>query len=142
MNQRSRLTTGFETKPAQWRKLLESEPRPEEISAAQARLNRLEEETRYLERLEEQLSVFSSCSGVVTTEHLKEKAGQYFDQGDLICTIENATVLEIRLTVAEQDLSRVRFGQPATHKGSSFCKLSSLKNPTIYKLVGQFLLSS
>ena len=92
-------------------KLLEAKTRPEEISAAVAQLNRFEEEARYLERLEEQLSVFSPFSGVVTTEHLKEKAGQYFQQGDLICTVEALSVLEFRLTVTEQDLSRVRLGQ-------------------------------
>ena len=92
-------------------KLLEAETRPEEIAAAQARLNRLEEEARYLERLQEQLLVFSPFSGLLTTEHLKEKAGQYFEQGDLICTVEDPTVLEVRLTVSEQDLSRVRLGQ-------------------------------
>ena len=91
--------------------LLEAGTRPEEIEAEESRLNRLNEEVAYLEQLGEKLLVFSNAHGIVTTAHLKEKLGQYVEEGELICLIEESTLLEADIELAEQDVGRVRDGQ-------------------------------
>jgi multidrug efflux pump subunit AcrA (membrane-fusion protein) len=85
--------------------------RPEEIEAERAHLARLKEEARYLEGLQEKVQVLSPVSGVVTTPHLKEKAGQYLKEGDLICTVEEPTELEAEIALGEEEVARVQPGQ-------------------------------
>jgi multidrug resistance efflux pump len=91
--------------------LLEAGSRPEEVEAGRARLARLVEEQRHLERLGQQRSAFSPAGGLVTTPRLKEKQGQYLHEGDLICVVEEPACLEAEVALAEQEAARVRPGQ-------------------------------
>jgi multidrug efflux pump subunit AcrA (membrane-fusion protein) len=91
--------------------LLEAGSRPEEIEAERARLARLQEETRYLEKLQIKTSVTSPVPGVVSTPHLSDKIGQYLREGDLICQVEEPAVLEVEITISEQEAARVKPGQ-------------------------------
>jgi multidrug resistance efflux pump len=91
--------------------LLEAGPRPEEVEAERARLARLEEEARYLEQLRDRLPMHSPVPGLVTTPRLKEKIGQYVREGELVCVVEEPGVLEVEITLAEQEVARVRPGQ-------------------------------
>jgi multidrug efflux pump subunit AcrA (membrane-fusion protein) len=96
--------------------LLEAGSRPEEVEAERARLARLLEETAYLEGLRARLPVCTPVAGVITTAHLKEKVGQYVHEGDLIGVVEEPAALEAEITLAEQDVARVRPGQPVALK--------------------------
>ncbi len=91
--------------------LLEAGTRPEAIDAEKAHLARLQEEARYLEELQGKLQVVSPASGLVMTPYLKEKVGQYVREGDLICLIEEPTVLQAEIALSEQDVTRVVPGQ-------------------------------
>jgi multidrug resistance efflux pump len=91
--------------------LLEAGTRPEEIDAARARLARLEEEASYLEGLREKLLVYSPVPGLITTPRLREKIGQFVREGELICEVKASSVLEAEISLAEQDVARVRPGQ-------------------------------
>jgi multidrug efflux pump subunit AcrA (membrane-fusion protein) len=91
--------------------LLEGGSRPEEIQAEKARLARLREERRHLEEQRQKQTVPSPTPGVITTARLKEKVGQYLREGDLICVVEEPVGLEAEVTLAEQDVARVRPGQ-------------------------------
>jgi multidrug resistance efflux pump len=91
--------------------LLEAGPRSEEVEAERARLARLREEAAYLEQVEGKLPVYSPVLGFVTTPRLKEKVGQYMREGELICVVEEPAELEVEITLAEQDVTRVRPGQ-------------------------------
>lgn len=91
--------------------LLEVGPRREEVEAESARLARLREEVRYLDQLRDRLSVHSPVPGLVTTARLKEKVGQYVREGELICVVEEPAGLEVEITLAEQEVERVRPGQ-------------------------------
>jgi putative peptide zinc metalloprotease protein len=91
--------------------LLEAAPRPEEVEAERARLDRLREEARYLEQLRDKLPIHSPVPGLVMTPRLKEKVGQYVREGELICVVEEPGVLEVEITLAEQEVARVRPGQ-------------------------------
>jgi multidrug efflux pump subunit AcrA (membrane-fusion protein) len=47
---------------------------------------------------------------------LREKVGQYFREGDLICVIEESTSLQVEISLAEQDMTRVQVGQEVALK--------------------------
>jgi multidrug efflux pump subunit AcrA (membrane-fusion protein) len=96
--------------------LMEAGTRPAEIEAARAHLSRLQEETRYLEKLESQLCVHSPVPGLMTTARLKDKIGQYVREGELICLVEEPNKLEAEIVLAEQDVARVHTGQVVTLK--------------------------
>jgi putative peptide zinc metalloprotease protein len=91
--------------------IMEAGSRPEEIDAERARLARLREEAAYLETLQAKVMVTSPVNGLVTTPHLKEKIGQYFKEGDLICEIEDPATLDVEITITEQEVARVEPGQ-------------------------------
>src|SRR5262245_2050987 len=91
--------------------IMEAGSRPEEIDAERARLARLREEAAYLEGLQAKTSVSSPVPGLVTTPRLKEKIGQYLKEGDLICEVEEPAILEVEITITEQEVARVRPGQ-------------------------------
>jgi multidrug efflux pump subunit AcrA (membrane-fusion protein) len=91
--------------------LLEAGTRPEEIEAERAHLARLREELQYLESLQKKEPVYSRVAGVIATPHLKEKLNQYVREGELIAIVEAVGGLEAEITVAEQDVERVREGQ-------------------------------
>jgi multidrug efflux pump subunit AcrA (membrane-fusion protein) len=91
--------------------LMEAGGRPEEVEAELARLARLQEEVRYLELMQKRLCVTSRAPGLIATPHLKEKLGQYVREGDLICQVEAPGALEVEITIAEEDVARVKPGQ-------------------------------
>jgi multidrug efflux pump subunit AcrA (membrane-fusion protein) len=91
--------------------LLEAGTRPEAVEAEQAHLARLREEAGYLEALEQKLAIGCPVGGIVVTPRLREKVGQYLKEGDVICIIEEPATLDAEITLAEQDVTRVRVGQ-------------------------------
>jgi multidrug resistance efflux pump len=97
-------------------RLLEAGSRPEEVEAEQAHLTRLREEVKHLEEQRQRQAVASPVSGLVATAHLREKVGQYLRDGDLICEVEEPAGLEAEISLAEQDVARVRPGQPVVLK--------------------------
>jgi multidrug efflux pump subunit AcrA (membrane-fusion protein) len=96
--------------------LLEAGTRSEEIAAQQALLDRLREEAHYLESLEDKLRIRSPVGGLITTAHLKEKIGQYFQPGDLLCVVEEPSPLEVEIVLTEQETASVEPGQPVALK--------------------------
>lgn len=92
-------------------RLLEAGTRLEVIEGERARLARLLEEVRHLEEQRQKQTVAAPVSGLVITPRLKEKVGQYFSQGDLIGVVEEPATLEAEITIAEQDMARIRQGQ-------------------------------
>jgi multidrug resistance efflux pump len=96
--------------------LLEAGTRPEEIDAERARLTRLHEEEAYLQRLQERLRLTSPVSGLIVTPHLREKVGQFFKEGDLICEIEDPQSLDIEVPLEEHDVRRVEERMPVLLK--------------------------
>src|SRR5262249_46766766 len=57
------------------------------------------------------LQVYSPVAGLVTTPRLKEKIGRYYQEGELICEIEEPENLEAEIALDESDLARVEVGQ-------------------------------
>jgi multidrug resistance efflux pump len=91
--------------------LLEAGSRPEEIEAEAARRTRLQEELEFLSSQRQKLKAVSPLAGIITTPFLHEKMGQYLEKGALICVVEDVSMLEAEIAIAEEDLQGVRPGQ-------------------------------
>ena len=61
----------------------------------------------------------TTVAGVISTARLKEKVGQYFNDGELICLIEEPAALEAQIDVPEQEAARIKPGQPVELKARS-----------------------
>jgi multidrug resistance efflux pump len=85
--------------------------RHEEIEAARASRARAQEELNYLQQLQRKLVLCSPVAGVIVTHRLKEKLGQFFNEGELVCEVEGLSKLETEITLAEQEVPDVRPGQ-------------------------------
>jgi len=92
--------------------VLEAGPRPEEVQAARAHLAVVREELAYLKTLTTKVVVPCPVTGVVTTPRPKEQVGRFVKEGDLICVVEEPGALEAEIAMAEQDVGRIRPGQP------------------------------
>jgi len=92
-------------------KLLQAGSRPEEIEAEQARLARIKEELTHLLDTRSKLEIRSPWSGLMTTARMKEKIGQYFEKGALICILEDSAGLEAEIALPEQEVAGVQAGQ-------------------------------
>jgi multidrug resistance efflux pump len=100
-------------------RLLEAGPRAEEVEAEAARLARLQEEVYFLEQFAARLTVPSPVSGVVTTPRLRERAGQFVHEGELLGVVEEPSRLDVEIAVAEQEVARVGTGQRVDLKARS-----------------------
>jgi len=99
--------------------LLKAGTRPEEIEAAEATVARLREELNYLEEINNRLAIRCPVAGVITTGRLKEKVGDYFDEGDLICEVEDDDQLEVVIALSEDQAARIQQGQRVCLKARS-----------------------
>ncbi|HVX09575.1 MAG TPA: efflux RND transporter periplasmic adaptor subunit [Pirellulales bacterium] len=91
--------------------LLEAGSRQEEIEAAEASLARQNEELAFLEEQQKKLPLYSRVEGVITTPHLEDRVGEYIEQGGLVCELEEASSLEVEISVPEDNISDVKPGQ-------------------------------
>jgi len=91
----------------------------EQINAARAQVQRLNEEARHLQSLQAKLPVRTPIPGVVVTPHLRERTGAYLKEGDLLCTVEESSVLDAEVAIDEQDVARLAPGQPVEIKARS-----------------------
>ncbi|MCI0361327.1 MAG: efflux RND transporter periplasmic adaptor subunit [Planctomycetaceae bacterium] len=91
--------------------LLKAGARPEEKDAQRALLDRLREELRHWQAQEPRLSVTTPVGGVITTPRLAEMVGHYLHEGDLICEVEEPSLLEVEIGLSEQAAAHVHVGQ-------------------------------
>jgi putative peptide zinc metalloprotease protein len=91
--------------------LLEAGSRKEEIEAAEASLARQKEELKFLEEQQKKLPLYSHVDGVISSPHLKDRIGEYIEQGALVCEIDEASALEVEMTIPEDRISDVEPGQ-------------------------------
>jgi RND family efflux transporter MFP subunit len=82
-----------------------------DLRQMESRLGSAREHAKYLEGVAAKLEVRSPVAGLVMTPRLKERAGQYLHEGDLVCVVEDPTILRAELKLPEQEMERVRPGQ-------------------------------
>jgi putative peptide zinc metalloprotease protein len=100
--------------------VLDGGARARAVEAERTRLAGLRAEEADLLAVQARLAVCAPVAGVVTTPRLRETAGQYVREGDLLCVIEEPDELEAEVTLAEQDAGPVRPGQPIGLKARAF----------------------
>lgn len=99
--------------------LLEAGSRPEAVEAERARVARLTEDVRYYEAMRERLLLKVPVTGVLTTARMKEKSGQYFEKGSLICVVEDTSSLEAEIAIPEEVAATIEPGQRIELKARS-----------------------
>jgi RND family efflux transporter MFP subunit len=82
-----------------------------ELRQTESRLASAQEHTKYLEGIAAKLEVRSPVAGLIMTPRLKERVGQYLHEGDLICVVEDPTILRAEVKLPEQEVELVRPGQ-------------------------------
>ena len=82
-----------------------------DLRQTEAKLASAREDVRYLEGVSQKLAVHSPVGGLIMTPRLREKTGQFFHEGDLICVVEDPSVLRAVVKLPEQEVERVRPGQ-------------------------------
>ncbi len=91
--------------------LMEVGNRPEMIDMARAYKKRLEEELAYLVSMETKLELKSPIDGAILTSALAESVGRYYDNGDLILEVADASVLEAEIVISEKYTRGITPGQ-------------------------------
>lgn len=94
--------------------------RPEEIKAAEAEIVRLEAQQRYLQEQLRLVRVLSPTSGVITTQKLKEKIGQYVKKGDFIAKVHELKTVTAEIPVSEKEIADVKVGQQVVLKARAY----------------------
>ena len=97
-------------------KLLKLGSRPEDITAEEARRERLIEELHFLNNQRSRLIVVAPTNGYVSAPRLRESVGRFNTQGTLLCQVERPGVPRVEKFVAEDDAMSVRLGQPVYFK--------------------------
>jgi multidrug resistance efflux pump len=96
--------------------LMEAGARPEEVAAQRARVDRFDVEIAHLEDRLAKREVRATVAGVVVTPRLKEKAGNYFREGDLVCVVEDRSCQRAEITLDEEKLRSIEPGQRVRFK--------------------------
>jgi putative peptide zinc metalloprotease protein len=88
--------------------LIKAGATPDEITAAEAKLQSWEEERRlYLEKIEKSV-FYTPLEGTLVAMHLKQKIGSYFERGQPLATVENTQQVIVQIDVAEEDIGYIR----------------------------------
>jgi multidrug efflux pump subunit AcrA (membrane-fusion protein) len=87
--------------------LMEAGTRPEEITAQEARVRQLEADICELEAIEAKQTIACPAAGDIVTPHLRDKLGQYFAQGALICEAAETERLTAEVALTEDAARRV-----------------------------------
>jgi HlyD family secretion protein len=88
--------------------------RPEEISAARARLNQAKAQSDLLKKTIADCYITAPMSGAVT--HKAVEVGELVNNGSILLTVSKLDILKLVIYVSEQELGHVRLGQEAEVK--------------------------
>ena len=91
-----------------------------ELGAMRALIGSLEERRALLGRKRAQFELVTPRAGAVFSEELKRMAGQYFQKGQEICRVADASQLLVRIQVPEREIGDVRIGNPVRLKSLPF----------------------
>jgi putative peptide zinc metalloprotease protein len=97
-------------------KLLEAGARVEELEAAQAEINRLTAQQKYLEERLNRLRIISPIPGIVVTHRLKERIGTNLKVGDLFAEVNDVRKVSAEILIPEKEIAEVHLGQPIALK--------------------------
>lgn len=93
---------------------------PEQLKAAEARLQSLKEERDLYKSKMARASLRMPFDGNLLTLHLKEKLNSYLDRGQPFATVENTAAVTVEVEVPETDLRFVQVGARVRLRAVSF----------------------
>ena len=91
-------------------------PHPQEIEAARSELKRLEERLKYEQMQLEMTSLVMPIDGYLVTRNLKDKAGQFLNEGEMFAVVEDSSSVRVEIEIPEADISEVVVGADARLK--------------------------
>ncbi len=89
---------------------------PKEIEAAEQKIAGLREELNYFEAQLARTQFVMPFDGRIVTINLKDKTGQYLNQGELFAKVENASSVRVQFKIPEADVGEVDIGGQAQVK--------------------------
>jgi putative peptide zinc metalloprotease protein len=87
--------------------LVKSGASPEQIAAAEAKLQSYQEEQDYNLKKIEQSVFYMPFDGKIVTRHLKQKIGSYLNRGEKLAIVENTNQVYAEIEVPESDIGFV-----------------------------------
>ncbi|MDY6853746.1 MAG: efflux RND transporter periplasmic adaptor subunit [Thermodesulfobacteriota bacterium] len=81
---------------------------PDQIAAAEASLQKWQEELNYFQEKIEESIFYMPFDGKLVTMHLKQKIGSYLNKGDTLAVVENTDQVLAQIDVPESDISYVK----------------------------------
>jgi len=90
--------------------------RKESIEAVRAQVSKLEEKLSILEQQLEQLKIRSPIDGVVATPYLRNRIGEFIDEGNLFCQVVDDRGVIVDMPVPEKEIGDVAPGYPIVLK--------------------------
>ena len=85
-------------------------PHPQEIEAARSELKRLEERLIYEKMQLDMTNLVMPIDGYLVTRNLKDKTGQFLNEGDMFAVVEDSSSVRVDIQIPEADISEVQIG--------------------------------
>ncbi len=105
-------------------KLLLTGSRPEKIRAATAEIERLQSTYEFYSDQVARTRIVAPIRGVVSTHHVKDKAGEFVEAGDEVCQIVDCRTMLLEIPVSEKDVTEVTVGQRVKFRARSIPKVA------------------
>lgn len=86
--------------------------REESIRSTESQVKKLEEKLRILAQQIELLNITSPIEGTIATPYLRNRIGDFLDQGDPLCEVVSDGRVIVELPVPEKEIGDVRLGSP------------------------------
>ena len=100
--------------------------RKESIEAVGAQVSKLEEKLSILAQQLEQLKIRSPIDGIVATPDLRNRIGEFIDEGNLFCQVVDDRRVIVDMPVPEKEIGDVAPGYPIVLKVRTYPKQSYL----------------
>ena len=95
-----------------------------DAEAQKAVIHKLEAELAGLEDLLTRSRIFAPISGILTTYRFQEKIGEFLEEGDFVCEIDDDERVVIEMPVPEKEIDTIEMGQPVKFKVRGYPHLS------------------
>lgn len=92
--------------------VLRAGPKPAQLRAVEAEIERLDARRQYLEDQMRRAEVTSPIEGVVTTPRLEELVNRNIQRGELIAEVQQLQTMRAELSVSELEIGDVQVGRP------------------------------
>jgi len=93
---------------------------PDEIAAAEAKLQALKEERTALADKLERTVLYMPMDGNILTLHLKQRTNSYLEKGQPFASVENTSFVTAEIEIPESDIQYVKLGTPVRVRPTAY----------------------